>query len=141
VSDIFGINEVIAALEAVSLAAQETAKTIVKRSEAVVESEAKKQSTGSHKRGAPTTSRPGEPPDVVSGTLRRSIKSDPVSVNGWVAKGSVYPTAVYARIQELGGTTGHSTLPARPYMRPAYELSLPKMTAIAAEEWAKAIRI
>ena len=143
-SEIFGINEVVAALEAISLAAQVSAKTIVKRSEAVVETEAKKQFTGAHGRHDPTTSRPGEPPDVVTGTLRRSIKSDPVSVNGWLAKGSVYPTTVYARLQELGGTTGRggrTNLPARPYMAPAYALSLPKMAAIAAEEWAKAVRL
>ena len=74
-----------------------------------------------HKRGTPTPSRPGEPPSLVSGQLRRSVKIVPAERRGptaWVSK--VGPTAVYARIQELGGTAGNgATLPARPYLEPA----------------------
>lgn len=141
-SEVFGIKELQAALDEVMVRAQVASRTIVKRSETVVEAEAKKQFTGAHKRGTPTTSSPGSPPDVVTGTLRRSIKSSPVSVSGFVAKGSVYPTAVYARIQELGGPAGRggrTNLPARPYMTPAHEAALPAMRRIAAEEWAKAL--
>jgi phage gpG-like protein len=141
VSEIFGIAEVQRALDKMLVQAREAAKKIVKRSEVVVESEAKWQFIGAHKPNERTMSRPGEPPEVVSGPLRRSIKSDPVTLNGFVAHGSVYPTAVYARIQELGGSTGHSTLPARPFMAPAHDKSLPKMREIAEEEWAKSLRM
>lgn len=107
---------------------------IVKRAQAVVEGNVKKQFTGSHSPKEPTTSAPGEPPDVVSGTLRRSITSSPVDKSALGAVGSVYPTVVYSRIQELGG----GNLPARPYMKPGYDESLDEMATIAQEEWAKA---
>jgi hypothetical protein len=90
VSEIFGIAEVQRALDKMLVQAREAAKKIVKRSEVVVESEAKWQFIGAHKPNERTMSRPGEPPEVVSGTLRRSIKSDPVTLNGFVAHGSVY---------------------------------------------------
>jgi hypothetical protein len=77
-----------------------------------------KLAESSHKRGTPTPSRPGEPPSLVSGQLRRSVTIVPAVPQGptaWVAK--VGPTAVYARVQELGG--GRSNLPERPYLNPA----------------------
>ena len=77
--------------------------------------------SSTHKRGTPTPSRPGEPPSLVSGQLRRSVKIIPAVPYGATAwKSQVGPTAVYARIQELGGVTGNgATLPARPYLEPA----------------------
>ena len=135
-SQVFGVHELQAALDDMVTRAQVAAKTIVRRSEVVVEAEAKKQFTGAHKRGTPTTSAPGSPPDVVTGTLRRSITTTPVKVSGIVATGSVYPSAVYARIQELGG----GNLPARPYMSPAYDASKDAIARIAHEEWANAVR-
>jgi hypothetical protein len=79
--------------------------------------------TSSHEKGTPTPSAPGEPPSLVSGTLRRSTKvvgPVPAGFGRWLAE--VGPTAVYGRVQELGGTAGHgSELPPRPYVQPAYE--------------------
>ncbi|WP_369043512.1 hypothetical protein [Streptomyces sp. Midd1] len=79
--------------------------------------------TSSHAKGTPTPSAPGEPPSLVSGTLRRSMKvvgPVPAGFGRWLAE--VGPTAVYGRIQELGGTAGRGAeLPARPYVMPAYE--------------------
>ncbi|RMI47609.1 hypothetical protein EBO15_01525 [Actinomadura harenae] len=77
-----------------------------------------------HPRRTPTPSPPGQPPAVVTGTLRRSVITQvPTGGAGrWI--GSVAPTAVYSRIQELGGATGrghHVLLPARPYVAPAVE--------------------
>ena len=120
-------------------AADLAAIRIVKRSQTVVESTAKKQFTGAHAPGTPTGSSPGSPPEVITGTLRRSIKSGPVVKMGIAgARGQVYPTAVYARIQELGGVAGHgSVLPARPYMGPAEVASKPRISVIAFEEWAR----
>jgi len=136
-SSVFGVSEVKAALD--RIVAQSTAASvrIVKRGQAVVEANAKKQFTGAHKKGEPTTSAPGTPPDVVTGTLRRSIISDKPSLSGFVATGHVYPSVVYARIQELGGRG----LPPRPYMQPGYEASREQLKEIATEEWAKATRL
>ena len=62
----------------------------------------------SHAKGTPTPSPWDSPPSLISGDLRRSVKLVPaVPVAGmarWMAE--VYPTMVYARIQELGGQTG-----------------------------------
>ncbi|MFD0393333.1 hypothetical protein ACFQ3Z_15995 [Streptomyces nogalater] len=61
----------------------------------------------------------------MTGTLRRSITVKgpaPLGTGRWAA--SIGPTAVYGRIQELGGVTGRggaTELPPRPYVRPAYE--------------------
>lgn len=79
--------------------------------------------TSSHPKGTPTPSAPGEPPSLVTGTLRRSVKVTgpvPVGYGRWLAE--IGPTAVYGRVQELGGTAGRGAeLPPRPYVQPAYE--------------------
>lgn len=97
-----------------------------------------------HGRGTVTPSRPGEPPALVTGTLRRSARIIPAVSAGPRAVSSVRMGAVYARIQEKGGTvTARSApylkfqypggswhavksarIPARPYMRPTRDLLL-----------------
>jgi phage gpG-like protein len=94
----------------------------------------------SHQRGTPTPSGAGEPPALITGNLRRSITVEgpvPLSPNSW--RGSVGPTAIYGRVQELGGVTGRGTLPARPYLRPSYEELLPEIRAIFEAAWTEAI--
>ena len=81
-------------------------------------------STFSHARRTPTPSPPGAPPAIITGTLRRSVITQPPVGGGglWTASGG--PTIVYARIQELGGRAGRnhaSVLPPRPYVRPAVD--------------------
>lgn len=74
----------------------------------------------SHSRGTPTPEPPGNPPSVITGTLRRSIAVDgPIRLGFGSYEAQVGPTAVYARVQELGG--GPSRLPSRPYLKPAFE--------------------
>lgn len=77
----------------------------------------------SHPPGTGTPSPPGFPPARVTGQLAISIRTDPpIQVGSASWKTRVGPTAVYGRIQELGGVTGrnHATrLPPRPYLRPA----------------------
>lgn len=96
-----------------------------------------------HPAGDVTSSRPGEPPALVSGTLRRSARVVPAASSGTRAVSSVRVSAVYARIQEKGGKvtaskkpylkfryggSWHSVksvkLPARPYMAPTLALLL-----------------
>ena len=93
----------------------------------------------SHKRGTETTSPPGQPPALVGGHLRRSVRLYAASRTGaYTAESRVRPLIVYARIQETGGTvhahgkalrwmSGGSahfaksvTLPKRPYMGPTH---------------------
>lgn len=77
----------------------------------------------SHSRGTVTPSPPGQPPAIITGTLRRSVIGEGPREEGagrWVM--SVRPTTVYAPIQEKGGLAGrhHRTrLPARPYVAPS----------------------
>lgn len=79
----------------------------------------------SHPRRTPTPSAPGSPPSLITGTLRRSIVASPaVPIGPGVWRATVGGTVIYARIQELGGQTGRNhatTLPPRPYLRPAAE--------------------
>lgn len=99
----------------------------------------KRRFVSAHSAGTTTPSAPGTPPAVVTGTLRRSVRTGPVTRVGFGSYSvKVGPTVVYARIQELGGvitpkTAAHLrfrlggrevyaksvTLPPRPYFRPA----------------------
>jgi hypothetical protein len=77
----------------------------------------------SHPPNTPTPSPPGEPPARISGHLRGGLSPTGPYPTGAGFGGKLGPTAVYARIQELGGQAGrnHSvTLPPRPYMRPVH---------------------
>ncbi len=94
----------------------------------------------SHKAGTPTPAAAGDPPALVSGTLRRSVRIVPAIAMGSRAIATVGVGVVYARIQEKGGTVtvkrakvlynkrtrqafGLSvTLPKRPYMEPTRDL-------------------
>lgn len=94
----------------------------------------------SHQRGTPTPSGPGEPPALITGNLRRSIAVTgpaPITANAW--RGKVGPTAVYGRVQELGGPTGRGVLPARPYLHPSYEELREEIHALFRAAWTKAI--
>jgi phage gpG-like protein len=57
----------------------------------------------SHPAGTVTTAAPGQPPALVTGTLRRSAQTDPAQEGGTRATAAVRVSTVYARIQELGG--------------------------------------
>lgn len=100
--------------------------------------------TYTHPPGTPTTSPPGEPPALVTGTLARSVHASrprhgrkPYSVEG-----DVGPTAAYARIQDLGGRTGahHRTvLPARPYARRATDRTRSDVRRLFVVRWTDAL--
>src|SRR5690348_3798104 len=96
---VHGAKEAIAALTAMAARADEANLRIVRRGQAVMEKGAKEQFTGAHPKGQPTTAPAGGPPDVVSGTLRRGIRSDKPSLQTTGVRGRVYPTAVYSRMQ------------------------------------------
>jgi phage gpG-like protein len=102
----------------------------------------------------------GEPPSVVSGTLRRSVKATPPqSLGPGRAGAAVGSSVVYARIQEFGGvieakggmlhwTDGSGAhfakrveLPARPYLHPAIQLMVGsgRLREVAAKAWLAAL--
>lgn len=124
-----GVPQFTAALDALVAAAGEATKLAVVKGGHLIQAETQKKLTSSsHKKGTPTPSQPGEPPSLVTGQLRRSIRVDHPNRGGegiWSTR--IGPTAVYGRIQELGGVTGRghaTTLPARPYLAPALEAAI-----------------
>lgn len=101
-------------------------------------------SLSSHPPGTPTPSRPGQPPSLITGELRRSvILLPPGEIAAYTWSCFAGPTAVYARVQEFGATIhpgssgylanratgqffvtprshrGYVEIPARPYVRAA----------------------
>lgn len=72
----------------------------------------------SHAYGTPTPSSPGQPPSRVGGGLAGSVQKTR-EVPGPYSLVVIAPTAIYARVQELGGGISH--LPPRPYVRPAVD--------------------
>lgn len=95
----------------------------------------------SHPLGTPTPSAPGEPPAMISGHLMESVHTTAVDATGNRYQVSVGPTAVYSRIQELGGTAGRGAqLPARPYLAPALEESRQAVNDLIAQAWRDMLR-
>jgi len=93
----------------------------------------------SHRKGTPTPSGAGEPPALITGNLRRSITvtgPEPLTANSW--RGSVGPTAVYGRVQELGGPTGRGVLPARPSLQPSYGELQEEIRRVFVAAWTEA---
>jgi HK97 gp10 family phage protein len=139
-----GVERAIAALEQKSAAMRAATRQATAKALHLIEKRAKeKLTTSSHAASEPTPSAPGEPPSLVTGNLRRSIKvTGPTLITSSTWMGQVGPTAVYGRIQELGGVTGRggaTTLPARPYMRPALEEVMPEITDLFRAAATKAI--
>lgn len=121
-----GLAQLNAAIEGLAASLNTATRTATVQASHLVEAEIKKTlTTSSHSRRTPTPSSPGEPPSVVTGTLRRSITvkgPHPLGLGRWEAQ--IGPTAVYGRIQELGGVTGRggtAVLPARPYVSPSFQ--------------------
>ncbi|MFJ2630828.1 hypothetical protein ACIO6U_02540 [Streptomyces sp. NPDC087422] len=121
-----GLTELTAAMARTVKLADAATRVATAKGAHALEGEIKKTLTArSHRKGTPTPSGPGEPPALVTGTLRRSVTVKgplPAGRGRWEAQ--IGPTAVYGRIQGLGGVTGRggtTTLPARPYVRPTFE--------------------
>lgn len=128
-----GVSEFGEALARVVEKSSAEARTFVSEGAATVEALAKDHASG----------RPG--PEVVTGTLRRSIKHDPISpwgVYGWQTQ--IGPTVIYARRIELGfaGTDAlgrHYNQPPYPYFGPAWREAMRTMPTIFALHMRRAI--
>ena len=101
-----------------------------------------RDSRGRFSRAVGAASAPGTPPHLQTGALRRSVKQSPIEQIGSTRfQGDVGPTIEYGRIQELGGVAGRGAiLPARPYLQPAFEESLPEIAIIFRNAWAAGLR-
>ena len=130
-----GVPELGKALTALKHRAERAAAAAARRTADEVQTTAQVLlSTRSHPPGTPTPSSPGSPPARIGGHL-----ADTIRVTGPMGgPARVGPTAVYGRIQELGGVAGrgHRTrLPPRPYMAPAWRLTRPRVGRITRESW------
>jgi phage gpG-like protein len=92
--------------------------------------------------GSPMSSEPGTPPALQSGYLRdRILKILEGEIDSGVYQARVYPSTVYARIQELGGVAGkghRSHLPARPYFEVSIDECRGEMRSAFVAGWSKA---
>lgn len=139
-----GVGAAVAALDVKIVQMRAATATATRKALSLIERNTKqKLRTYTHREGEPTNSPPGEPPAWVTGTLARSVSGEgPTLIGTATWRGRVGPTAVYGRIQELGGTAGpggHSVLPARPYLQPTFDDALPDIERIFREAWTAAI--
>lgn len=138
-----GADELTAALDALWERAHAATRTATADGMALVQRQTRTNlSRYSHARGTPTPSPPGEPPARISGHLRGSLSPTGPLPGGGGFTGEIGPTAVYSRIQELGGQAGrgHSaTLPARPYLAPAVRASRDQLRRLYIDAWSRAL--
>lgn len=121
-----GVEEFVAALRAAQERISVESRAAVVELASAVEAAAKQNASG----------RPG--PNVVTGTLRRGIMTDPVApwgVGGWQTH--VGPTVIYSRRIELGFRGADSrgrvfNQPPYPYFGPAWNTVAPRAQSIFA---------
>lgn len=140
-----GINEAIAALAKMDARVDGATALTAVQVGALLEAKAKNNFEGSHKRGEPRVPNGDNKPNVVTGTLRRSIRSTPtVKIAGGYTT-MVGPTTEYGRRVELG-FVGRDSLgrnynqPPYPYFGPAVEEVRVEAQGIAIANWASATR-
>lgn len=138
-----GISEFDAALDKLMVRAEAAAIEAVTTGGALIERNAKLNFEGNHAKGEPHVG--GDKPNVVTGTLRRSIHSEPVQKIGLGSyQVKVGPSVLYGRRVELG-FTGTDSLGrsfnqrAYPYFTPAFEAALPELDGIFTRAWARAV--
>lgn len=144
-ADVTGLSAWEAALTRKFAAVERGTDTAMRTSLRIVERSYKKiLRTYTHPEGTPTTSPPGEPPALVTGTLMRSVtpRGPFPGRRPHQTVGTVGPTAAYARIQDLGGRAGRkyrSRLPARPYAKRATDRVRRDVRRTFANRWTAAL--
>lgn len=126
--ELVGLKDVLARLDGLGENAGKAAREIVTRSAALVEAETKLNFSGAHPKGFGHVG--GALPNVVTGTLRRSIRSDPIEILGpQDFRTQVAPREIYGRRVELGynGSKGY------PYFVPGATRAIPKLEALRNE--------
>lgn len=141
--DVDGLEAFNRAIAAMQRRLDAAGRGIVAEGLAVVERAAKGNFEGSHPPGFPHVG--GNRPNIVTGNLRRSIRSTPAHRTGVASwAGETGPTAVYGRRIELGypgggSGPGQQRTRAFPYVKPAADDSHKRLRAVAAKRWAKAV--
>lgn len=140
-----GINQAIAALAKMDQRVDAATAVTVVQAGALTEAKAKANFEGSHKRGEPRVPNSDNKPNIVTGTLRRSIRSTPTVRLAGGYSVMVGPTTEYGRRVELG-FVGQDSLgrrynqPPYPYFGPAVEEVRVEAHALAISNWAAATR-
>lgn len=112
---------------------------MVTQAAALAEAEAKHNFSGAHAKGEPHTG--GNRPNIVTGTLRRSIRADPVRRLGFQEWGThVGPRVIYGRRVELGYDRGgrgpgHQRTRPFPYFGPGVESARAQYAALVVRIW------
>lgn len=140
-----GGAEMRAALRRSVVEVEAATRTATAQAAQLVKNEMQKQlRLTTHPKGTPTPSAPGEPPALVTGQLRRSIRVQTLKIAPGVYQAKIGPTTVYGRVQELGGATGRggrTNLPARPYVKPteAAMVGSDRLAAFFRDKWRAAM--
>ena len=142
-ADVTGLSAWDLALTRKFVAVERETNTAMRQSLRVVERSYKKiLRTYTHPEGTPTTSPPGQPPALVTGELMRSVKprGPYPGKRPYQTVGTVGPTKVYSRIQDLGGRVrrrggGYIRIPARPYANPGTDRVRPDVRRIFIVRW------
>jgi hypothetical protein len=141
--ELHGLAELQAAFVHLQARIQDAATDVVTRGAAIVEARAKANFVGSHAKGVPHTG--GDKPNVVTGTLRRSIRSEPAQKLGLLGSSVlIAPRAGYGRRVELG-FTGTDSLGRRytqrpyPYFTPAVDDSRSRIRLMARQRFTDAV--
>ncbi|MCX5209820.1 hypothetical protein OG689_11040 [Kitasatospora sp. NBC_00240] len=118
-----GLTDVVKALEGMVARVEAATPLAIITAQSLIEGEARARlSRYSHPRRTPTPAPAGGPPALVTGRLRSSFDmAGPTPAGAGVWLSAMGPTAAYSRIQELGGSTGRTQLPARPYLWPSFD--------------------
>lgn len=142
-----GVAQLTRALQAMAARVEVATPVAVKAAGDLLKSKAQTElSRTSHARGTPTPSVAPQPPAKITGHLHDTWDVlGPTAIGAAIWHEEIGPTAVYARIQELGGQAGRghaTTLPERPYLRPAFEAWIrdPATRETFAKAWARAVR-
>lgn len=141
-----GINEALAALTEMDARVDAATMVTTVQVAAELEARAKANFVGSHRRGKPhIPNGPPDRPNIVTGTLRRGIRSSPMAKLAGGYSTMVGPTTIYGRRVELGfrGTDSRGRnydQPAYPYFGPAVKEVRVRSREIAITNWAAATR-
>lgn len=144
-ADVTGLSAWDLALTRKFVAVERSTQVAMRQSLRIVERSYKKiLRTYTHPEGTPTTSPPGQPPAMVTGELMRSVtpRGPRPGKRPHTTVGTVGPTKVYSRIQDLGGRTGRkyrTRLPARPYANPATDRVRPDVRRTFHKRWSEAL--
>lgn len=127
---LLGVSEVQAAFDRVMHQVDAASKDMVAEGAALVERTAKGNFQGAHKKGQPHVG--GDKPNIVTGTLRRSIRHQPIRQDGRAEFATtIGPTVIYGRRVEL--EYGYA------FFEPAVRDTREELKAIAAKHWKRAL--